>query len=127
VRVARIRLLGGLLGLALGFGSAAGAAVAGDVRGTVWSPSCGIEPGVCLWVRTAGATVYGCRVGAAGCAQARSRSDGSYRLRLPGPGRYRLVAVVRGRFGEWRTRPRVLVVRAGRTRTGVDLGSLHHD
>jgi len=112
-----------LLALALAFSLAGGAPAPGlGIRGTVWAPECGIEPGVCTFVRTPGATVQGCRVGGAACVRARSGGDGGYRLHVPAPGRYRLFARKHAELGEYRTRQRLVVVRPGQV-LRVDLGS----
>jgi hypothetical protein len=92
------------------------------IRGTVWAPECGIEPGVCTFVRTRDAVVEGCLVGARACVRARSGRDGGYYLHVPRPGRYRLVARKDAELGEYRTQPRVVVVRPGRFLRGADLG-----
>jgi hypothetical protein len=91
-----------------------------EIYGTVWSPQCGIEPGVCTFVRTAGAAVIACRRGA-GCARTRSGHVGSYRLLLLRSGRYVVSVTVPGPFGAWRPSPRVVRVVDG-ARVRVDLG-----
>ncbi len=108
-----------LLALAL---AACGASAAGEIRGAVWSPECGVEPGVCKFVRTAGATVEACPAAGGRCVRARSADDGSYRLRVSRPGRYRLIAQSRAALGEYQTRARYVVVESGDVLRAVDLG-----
>ena len=99
--------------------SLAAALAAAVIQGTVWSPSCGVEPGVCTFVRAPAAVVAACR---ATCVRTRSDRSGRYRLRVAAPGRYRLTAKVQGRFGAWHARPRIVVVRRAGAVVDVDLG-----
>jgi hypothetical protein len=108
--------------LALAF-AACGASKTSEIRGAVWSPECGVEPGVCKFVRMAGATVEACPAAGGRCARARSAADGSYRLRIPRPGRYRLIAHSGGAAaGEYRTRARYVVVGSGEVLRAINLG-----
>ncbi len=91
-----------------------------EIRGTVWSPACGVEPGVCRFVATANARVSACRAGH--CVRTRSDRHGRYRLLVPRPGRYRLTAVVRAPFGVWRAPPKTVVARSSKILSGIDLG-----
>jgi hypothetical protein len=116
--------LAGLLALVLagGCGSTREAATAGaEIRGIVWSPECGVEPGVCKWVRAAQATVRGCLVTREVCRRTRSGADGTYALRVSRPGRYRVLATKRVELGVYRTRAREVLVRSGEV-SRLDLG-----
>jgi hypothetical protein len=116
--------LAGLLALVLaaGCGSTRETAPAGaEIRGIVWSPECGVEPGVCKWVRAAQATVRGCLVTRDVCQRTRSGPDGTYQLRVSRPGHYRVLATKRAELGVYRTQARDVVARSGEA-SRLDLG-----
>jgi hypothetical protein len=114
------------LGVLLAVVSARGSSqqTTGEIRGVVWAPECGSEPGVCRFVRVAGATVRAClvtRLGCTGVMHARAGRDGSYRLLITRPGHYRLTGTKRVQLGTYRPSPQDVLAGRGQV-VRVELG-----